>query len=745
MSIGIPSREKSREGVFALHRDGLSYLFMMHPLLLQFFCLCLSMSLCGLSYATSADSIELIRPQTTFHAHTHEKFAKVVDGIAAGPDGWSVAGKSQTPQILVVACARPLDAAEIDMTLFFLAGRPFNYLAEFQLSFTTDATPTLQSRWQPLQILRYSSEATILQRMSASGLRASRLPYNVNGTVPDETYRLTAAIPSKRATGFRLIALPVVVHEKESRFGLSYYEPFDFTLTEFRVAIHRRETTNIALHCPARASHPLYQNADRTKMRAESLTDGLPATIAHPGRLREHERFFFEIDLGQSLEIDHIGLRNRGDDQFHRLSRIKLELYESNINELSIPAWQGIVRADGSHPPPGALEIVRPDQGQGRFHGRYLRISSHAEEDYTPQLAEVEVYPKTTPQVMSILADGQALTADKELEIPPGMQRISLKLEIPHTAPTNSSLYRWRLRGQSDKWIHSRQRVIDFSCPQAHRTIFEAQVLHTDGEWDHSIYQLPIIVHEHWWKNTWLRIAMMALALMIAIFIGGLWSRYQTARQVAAIRAEAALADERARIARDMHDDVGGKLARLAILGDLALHQQSQASPLSTEPISAMTHGIREVASELEQVIWSLKPNHDCLHSLARRIYQYSEEFFSGTPIHCSFGSMQQIPDNVSLSPDARNALFRSSKEALANVLKHSHASKVDIDITWRDQQCFICIQDNGSGFVVDQIEQISHHNGIANMRQRLGSVGGSCRIESSAEGTRICLGWSPT
>ncbi|TAE90663.1 MAG: hypothetical protein EAZ81_09200 [Verrucomicrobia bacterium] len=696
-----------------------------------------------LGRAAATEPLTLIRPQASFFSGSDASFARVVDGIAAGPEGWSVTGKQEEAQSLVVTCARPVEAAELDISLFFLAGRPFNYLAEFHLAFTTDETPSLQSTWRPLEILRFSSEAATLQRIGSSALRASKIFYNVNGSVPDEIYRLTAALPGKKATGFRVTAQPVVISAEKNLQGLSYYAPYDFTMTEFRVAIHRRDTTNIALHCPVRSSHPLYRNADGTFMRPEALTDGLPATIAHPGRLTPAQEFFFEIDLRQIVDIDHIGLRNRGDEQFHRLSRLKVALHQAQAKADARADWQGIVRADGSHPAAGALEIVRFHHGIGTFRGRYLRLSSEAVEDYTPQLAEVEVYPKTTPQVISIKGDGKKLDHQSTLEIPPGIRRIEMQWEIPQKAPTDGALFRWRIRGQSDEWVNSRSRVIEFPCPDVTGAVFEAQVLHSDGQWDQSLFQLPLIVRVHWWKNLWLRIAMMTIAFLIAIGVGMLWSRYRTARQVAALKAEAALANERARIARDMHDDVGGKLARLAMLGDLALHQDAISAHSSFQPLSTMTDGIREVATELEQVIWSLKPNHDCLHSLARRIYHYAEEFFSGTPIHCSFGSMQQIPDGISLTPETRNALFRSSKEALANIIKHSLASKAHIDIAWSDGQCLISIMDNGQGFVVDEASVSSYKNGLTNMRQRMGSVGGSFHIDSNSRGTTVRLGWA--
>jgi len=97
----------------------------------------------------AAEPLELVTPQATHFAGGLENFVRVVDGVETGPSGWSVEDGSSREQSLIVTCARPLEAQELDLSLFFLAGKPFNPLAEFSLSFTTDRTPSFQGKWRP--------------------------------------------------------------------------------------------------------------------------------------------------------------------------------------------------------------------------------------------------------------------------------------------------------------------------------------------------------------------------------------------------------------------------------------------------------------------------------------------------------------------------------------------------------------------------------------------------------------------
>src|SRR4029079_19438692 len=118
-------------------------------------------------------------------------------------------------------------------------------------------------------------------------------------------------------------------------------------------------TTNIALHCPAKSSHPLYRS-----MYPGSLTDGLPATLAHPLDKDLGAAFHYDIDLGRSAALDHIDLLGRGDGWIERLSQVLVRIYEDNPDSGAKPVWEGIDRADGSHPAPGERDVIRPELGK---------------------------------------------------------------------------------------------------------------------------------------------------------------------------------------------------------------------------------------------------------------------------------------------------------------------------------------------------------------------------------------------
>ena len=115
-----------------------------------------------------------------------------------------------------------MEAAELDVALFFMAGRPLHTIAEFALSYTTDPEPSLGGNWKPLEVQRFNAEVTTLRRTEDGHLRSDPLPLLVTGIIPGDVYRATVLLPGGRATGFRLEVFPVK-RPPESPPGLSYH------------------------------------------------------------------------------------------------------------------------------------------------------------------------------------------------------------------------------------------------------------------------------------------------------------------------------------------------------------------------------------------------------------------------------------------------------------------------------------------------------------------------------------------
>ncbi len=674
-------------------------------------------------------------------AASPEGLNMTINGLESDPEGWCVPGNAQAKQAAVFTASSPLEASLFQVKLTFLTSA----IAEFALFTTYDPVPSLDGNWEPVQILEFRAEGATLSETRNHRLRADEAETKIaSGNDRELAYFLTVLTPVRLVTGFRLETYPVFRSSGDPRPRMSWGRYGEFHLTEFRV--EPVPSTNVALGATAHASHPLWSN-----LHAHNLTDGMPSTIAHPappGGLGAS--FRFDIDLGENHTIDHIGLRARNtysQDSLNRFTRILVQLYDRYPEEGVPPAWQGLDRADGSLPTKGAtVDQLRAADGKGTFRGRFIRISSDNPDPLSPQLAEVEVYETRTPQLTSVRSDlDEELLAPEtpsgkpnaaaSIKLPASVRFLTLQMRIPQFGAPPGPLFRWRLRGHDDTWHEADSLRLQMPAPRPGDYVFEAQAGHSDGTWDSSILSCPMRVEKPFVQTITFR------ALAASLLLGAILSAVLIRRRILAFKMRTVLAAERTRIARDMHDEIGSKLARLSVIGEIAIG----GLPANTEVkshVEEMARGVREAAGELEHIIWSVDPRHDTLDGVAHRIFQYAEEFFSGTPVQCQFEPLPALPHKT-IRPQERAAMLGAVKEALANVLKHSGASTVLISLRLHGRRLDVRIADSGRGFDRGVLSQDHGGNGLGNMAARMKKLGGECTIDASpGRGTTVTLCW---
>jgi signal transduction histidine kinase len=144
------------------------------------------------------------------------------------------------------------------------------------------------------------------------------------------------------------------------------------------------------------------------------------------------------------------------------------------------------------------------------------------------------------------------------------------------------------------------------------------------------------------------------------------------------------------------------------------------------------------LSRDLDATVWAVSPRHDTLTSLCAYLCGYALELFQYTPIRCRVNAPEGLPGGQ-LAPHLRNHLFMATREALNNVLKHSGATGVRLDISLEESMLEILVTDNGNGFDV-AAARLGIRQGLGNLEERMGEIHGHAQITSSAEGTCVRL-----
>jgi len=197
-----------------------------------------------------------------------------------------------------------------------------------------------------------------------------------------------------------------------------------------------------------------------------------------------------------------------------------------------------------------------------------------------------------------------------------------------------------------------------------------------------------------------------------------------------------ALAQERARIARDLHDDLGSSLTEITMLATASPGLKLPAAE-ATERMETIAGKSRTLVYALDEIVWAVDPERDTLASVARYLASYAEEYLAGLKITCRVQIPNSFPKRV-VSGEVRHHLFLAVKEALNNAVRHGGASEISFRVRVLEDRLWISIADNGRGF---DTTGRSNGYGLLNLRNRLEHLHGHCELESApGAGTTVSL-----
>ena len=641
----------------------------------------------------------------------NSKFAEAVDGIEAPENGWVV--PQSEPQSGVFRCVPPMPAGRVRLWLVFNSGRKDGYFGEFSFSVTTDPKPSATSHWSPLFPVSFNSENVSFER-AYTHLRAMYKLVNARVTV--DSLWVDAPV-----TGIRIETWPTATGP--SGEGI---------LSEVRMERLPMGTTNIALGCPVTASHDLPD-----KQYPEFLTDGLSGSYAHPSVARV-EGFYFQVDLRRTCDIDHIALRSRAQSgTMGRFTHLHLQLFAEEPNSDSVPVWTAQVRQNGSIPEPGTVDVIRSTDGDGNFRGRYLRISSTSPTNFSPELAEVEVYESIVAPGVQVRANDQTVNMDhKSARISADANWLNFTLQQPPVRDGLTLGWRWRIVGFGDNWSPANPKgvVETRGLPPGHY-LFEAQLRHTDFEWNGAPLRVPLVIVAPWWQKPaaqWVGAVVLAgMAALLAWWI----ARRRLASRLAELERRQALSRERARIARNMHDVVGARLTQLALLHELVSTQQ-ELPESARGKLHELSATAREAVSAMDEAVWAVNPRNDSLQNVADYLSHTTSDYVRPLEIGCRLHLPETWPE-MEVGAQKRHELLLAFKEALHNVVKHAGATRVILTLNYAAPNLVLWLDDNGRGLPDDTTG--AEKDGLLNMEARLAAVGGTCRVANRPEGgTRV-------
>lgn len=337
----------------------------------------------------------------------------------------------------------------------------------------------------------------------------------------------------------------------------------------------------------------------------------------------------------------------------------------------------------------------------------------------------------------------EAPFADR-LVLPAGSRQIEVHYTALGLTAPEKLRFQVRLDGQDSHWLDAggRRLALFHELPPGDYA-FRVRAANNDGVWNEAGASLPFTVRPFFWQTAWFG-GLVAAGFLAAISVW--FHRHTTKLDSRRLAQEAftrqligAQESERARLARELHDDITQRLAVLAIDAG-----RIERVGVGIDDVVGTMRGVREGLVRLSEDVHALSYR---LHSslledlgLAEALKAECERFTRQESIPCDL-KLQDVSD--SLPHPTALCLFRITQEALQNVARHARAGAIDVTLRRLDDGLQLAIRDNGVGFDPSRKrERVTL--GLAGMRERAHLLGGQLDIESApGHGTSIVT-WVP-
>lgn len=345
--------------------------------------------------------------------------------------------------------------------------------------------------------------------------------------------------------------------------------------------------------------------------------------------------------------------------------------------------------------------------------------------------------PKPPPPIAldQVIADGRILSAAGPIVLKPGNERLEISFVAMRLRSQDAVRYRYRMEGL-EPWTEAyTRRTAYYTNLRPGRYTFRVQTFDVNNPHAASETAIIVIQEPHFYRTFWF------VTLCVLGLGGAVIAVYRMRVRQIRLRFQAVL-EERARLAREMHDTLIQGCVGVSTLLEAALEVGSTEEALTHQLVTYANEQVRTTIDEAREAVWALRhatAGQDATFPLKQIAQQFSREF--NLPIDCVV-SGTPFP----LTEAQVHELRMVAREALSNAIVHGNPSDIIVRVEFEKDSFEIEIRDNGTGFdPALQEASAGKHYGLLGMKERVQSLGGNVNVISSVgQGTtvKVTLPW---
>lgn len=312
---------------------------------------------------------------------------------------------------------------------------------------------------------------------------------------------------------------------------------------------------------------------------------------------------------------------------------------------------------------------------------------------------------------------------------------ISIKFAgLEFTNPSSIGYY-FKLDGVEKNWTNEKNtQEVRYANLSPGKYTFRVKAANSDNVLSDEA-TLLIKILPPFYSTWWFRIGMTVILLSFIIFITKKAFQFKLKNRIRALEKEKALEEERHRISKEMHDDLGAGLTQISLISEAA-KRRKKAGKFPSEELGDIANTSRQLIENVSEIIWAMNPDFDTLSGMFAYLREQMGKLLEYSGKNFSI-KMPSIFEDINISNTRRKNIVMLVKEAVNNAIKHSNASAIDITVELAGHHLLIRISDNGCGF---DITKITRGNGVKNYTYRAGLLNGKIELNSDDKGTDVYI-----
>lgn len=293
--------------------------------------------------------------------------------------------------------------------------------------------------------------------------------------------------------------------------------------------------------------------------------------------------------------------------------------------------------------------------------------------------------------------------------------------------------YKYKMDGIDKEWINSGNHGYARYILPPGKYIFEYTATGNEAEKKLPHKYISITITPPFWQTIWFIMLIAICAIIIVIKIVKFYYKRIHQEKLHQMEIQQTLQNERERISRDLHDNIGAYTT--VLMASTEQLKLQIAEPAIQQSLQTVSDNAKNIIGSLRETIWVLNNDAITITDFIDRFKLYAKKMLQNYPdVHIIF--KEQLDKNCVLSPEEALHLFRIMQEALQNALKYAKPENISISVI-SDETIHFSLKDNGKGF---DANIINNGNGLNNMKHRAKEAGYLINIFSNEEGTEVAL-----